>query len=143
MKTPSRRIQRGNANLLRLAHILDNIPPTAQANDGTPLYEQSAYLHECGAPSCALGHWAAHNPLRWVKRGGFVDRIVTDKQSKRLSYWLDSHGHLGPTRGAIMDFALNYQENEKLFSANGCDNAGNDAKKAARYIRAFVRSRAP
>ncbi len=46
----------GNANLLLLAEILEGADETHLAR-GEPTYNQRTWIHPCGTPACAIGHW--------------------------------------------------------------------------------------
>src|SRR5690606_39404894 len=50
--------------LLKLADILDAAQEAHQRKGG-PGYNQARYIHECGAPACAFGYWAAAHPERF------------------------------------------------------------------------------
>lgn len=102
----------GNRRLLKLAEILD----TADAKHkkkGEPTYNQFDYLHDCGTPACAGGHWD------WSAQGRRTGGQFQD--------WMTT-------------FALSNVESEQIFGRCGCGNA-RTAKQAAQYIRRFVARR--
>jgi hypothetical protein len=116
----------GNANLLKLADILD-AADALHAERGEPSYDQTQFAHPCGTPACALGHWGHANPETW--------------KFQSMGWW--RHINAGPNHhfdGAELDFALDACEASELFSMWGCAKA-ETAKAAADYIRAFVARR--
>ena len=105
----SSKIAAGQANLLRLADILEDADERHRAA-GRPTYRQAAHVHDCGTPACALSHWYAHLGRSWLD--GDLEEIEAD-------------------------FALDAAEAAELFSGSGCGNA-KTAKQAAAYLREFV-----
>jgi hypothetical protein len=122
----------GNRRLLRLAKILDKADALHKKR-GEPVYDQKNYVHPCGAPACAFGHWAFANPKKFNLRpvlGGNGE--IKSKNGKIWYTWDDIHTQ--------NEFSLTEEEAEKLFADNGCESA-RTAKQAAKYIRAFVKRR--
>jgi hypothetical protein len=111
-------IRAGNANLLKLAEILETADAEHQAK-GEPPYDQSTYAHHCGTPACAVGHWRA-----------FRGRIVVPAQAP----------HHQSAQVDRDDFALVDMEYYGLFGDFGCGDA-QTAKEAAAFIRTFVDNR--
>lgn len=111
---PARNQEEGNARLLELAAVLD----VAQ------YYEQSEFLHECGAPACAMGFFFRMHTERYKIVGG----VVCDVEGSR---WNSGEALQG-------DLHINTQEEYELFSLRGCGNAGHSGVDAANYIRGFV-----
>lgn len=118
-------IELGNERLLKLAAILDTADELHAAK-GEPTYQQSAYLHPCGTPACAMGHWAAANPDRW--------HIEPQDRS------VNSIIGLPYVEAVRQEFFINPSEEIDIFGMFGCDDALS-AKDAAAYIRAFVARR--
>jgi hypothetical protein len=118
----------GNQRLLELARILDTADELHQVK-GEPLYTQEFYMHTCGSPACALGHWAYHNQDRW---GFFATGSLP-----RLKGLEDSTS----MQSAQMEFDLCPEEARELFEIEGCGYA-KTAAEAAAYIRQFVENRA-
>jgi hypothetical protein len=110
-------------NLLKLAEILDEADDLHREAD-EPGYCQERYMHLCGTPACALGHWAAAYPNRWVWVYG------------RL-YYFDSERYWHPRDGSKLEFGLDTVGFDELFEADGCDDA-ETAAEAAEYIRGYV-----
>jgi hypothetical protein len=117
----------GQARLLELADILDRADEEHRAK-GEPGYSQRRFLHHCGTPSCALGHWAAAHPERWTMMTGIPGRWMPFNQ-------------IDPALTAGMhEFCITGGEWEELFEGIGCGGA-KTAKQAAAYIREFVKRR--
>lgn len=114
--------------LLRLATLLDARHATAKQ----PEYSQSCFTYQCGAPACALGHWAIENKERWKLklRGPF--RSYPDL------YYKQGNKLIHPMLGAELEFDLSENDVDELFGCTGCGNA-QSAAEAAAYIRDFVR----
>ena len=121
----------GAPRLLELADILERATKYRQdrwfhAWGEFSGYTNRGYLkHECGTPACALGHWAAANKDRWVSVDG--SPVLRDLSS------------MHPADSTAEDFCINEREHAELFGVNGCGDACDDGKKAAEYIREFVR----
>lgn len=123
MTRPATR-REGDRRLLRLAKILDGVPDEVMP-DGKHRYWQGAYQHPCGAPSCALGHWAEANRKRWN---------LDPPHLKSKSKYPSTFG------GCVAEFALRGNEDLDLFSISGCNNA-QSGPEAAAFIRKFVANR--
>jgi hypothetical protein len=116
-------ISLGNQRLLQLADILDTADERHRER-GEPGYCQYYHVHACGAPSCAIGEWAAANPQTWKLTGfGPVSRV----DGSRINH-------------ARSEFAIDIDQYDELFGYDGCKRA-KSAKDAATYIRAFVARR--
>lgn len=120
----------GNARLLRLADILD-AADAAHIEKHEPTYDQQRYVHSCGTPACALGHWAAANPDRWY--------VGVDSQGDP-DIFLRAADQMSLDDASCAEFCLTSREEARLFGLSGCSHARN-AKDAAAFIREFVRSR--
>lgn len=105
-------MNQGDANLLKLAGILDN----------AQFYDQKHYFSADG-PSCAMGHW-------------LYDKFKT---SRGLHEAMMNHCIMYEV--ATRDFQIGMVEYEVLFGAWGCNDAGSDSRKAAAFIRHFVATR--
>jgi len=106
--------QRGNANLLKLASILDKADAKHRARK-EPTYDQSKLRHDCGTPACAFGHWVSYVNSR---------HISTAEKSKLTDF-------------SRIAFNISGDEWSELFGMRGCCMA-RTAKDAAHYIRMFV-----
>lgn len=79
-------------------------------------YDQSSYIHQCGAPACLLGH-------SWAKNGM--------RRSDALEEYL---------RGVPVVIGATYwftSARAELFSVSGCGNARTDWRKAVGFVRAW------
>lgn len=115
----------GNRRLLRLAAYLSKVDAIHKRRK-EPAYSQDTFVHECGTPACALGHYAVLNPRRWH----LVFRAPSRINSEICS----------PRNDAKDEFDITGDEYWQLFSSYGCDGAAT-AKQAAAYIRNFVKQR--
>jgi hypothetical protein len=92
----------------------------AEIAESSGKYEQGSY-GRCGSPACLLGGYAWRNngsaAYAYLNTGGFWQKVLTE-------------------------FGLTSLEGYDLFGTTGCDDAGTDGKKAAAYVRRFVRERA-
>jgi hypothetical protein len=108
--TSQSRIEAGNANLLKLAAILD-AADALHAERGEPAYDQTQFSHPCGTPACALGHWGHANPATW--------------KFQSMGWW--RHVDALPIHhfdGAELDFELSAAEASELFGMWGCESTG-------------------
>lgn len=110
--------------LEELATILETADEE-HAKKNEPGYTQVAYVHPCGTPGCALGHWAVAHPDRWVVNPS-QERVV----SRNIS-------GISPFSSAVIEFGITFHEAEELFGGGGCDHA-ETAKEAAAYVRVFI-----
>jgi hypothetical protein len=115
----------GNRRLSKLADIL-HVADEKHKKKGEQTYDQAMFMHICGAPACALGHWAVANPRRWSLIFGGLPRLILDGEY--------------PLRDAMKEFCISEDEYDELFLGAGCGNA-QTAKQAAAYIRRFVKAR--
>lgn len=138
----------GQNRLLKLADILDEaqkkydrLKASKKFKKGEMGYDQKRFVHECGTPACALGHWAVHNPRRWrVKDGIPAFRGVMDPLSASCYQYGARRVEANGVTAATKDFGINLMESVKLFDGDGCGNA-RKASTAAKYIRRFVARR--
>ncbi len=86
-----------------------------------PSYDQYSYMHSCGTPACALGHYVASNK-RWV----LINRIPFLK-----------NGNKDLRQDTKDEFGITSDESDQLFGPTGCGRA-RTAKQAAWYIRQFL-----
>lgn len=117
------------ANLLRLADILDEAQKVYEKagikQNFIKGYYQGHFVHMCGAPACAIGHWAANTPTWSIDaKNELIER--DDPALRELPFF-----------GAGLDFELNSVQLSVLFEGGGCGRA-KTAKEAADYIRDFV-----
>lgn len=123
----------GDRRLLRLADILD-VADAKHRAQGEPTYVQGKFRFGCGTPACALGHHAVATPKRWTF-GDFSFPLLRNPPPE-----LPSPGHA--LSCAQVEFSLTETQAADIFGYSGCDRAST-AKKAARFIRRFVKARAP
>lgn len=110
--------------LEELATILETADEE-HAKKNEPGYRQMIYIHPCGSPGCALGHWAVAHPDRWIVNVD-LERVVF-----RYAY---GKSILSSTAS---EFGITDDEAEELIGIAGCGDA-RTAKEAATYIRAFI-----
>lgn len=118
-------MKRGTKRLFRLAKILFTADTKHKKKKEMP-YDQGRWLNPCGAPACALGHWAAHNPTRWT---------LTRLDSPHLR-----RGSDGVYQDAMKEFGIDQDGFYALFTGNGCGGA-HTAKEASRFIREFAKKK--
>ncbi len=123
----------GRQRLLFLADVLDIVDKGHELS-GERTYSQSAFVHPCGAPACALGHYAAQFPRKYQFKD--VTSAVTDHQKIVLAYRDGLYVSYDDNR-TINEFSITHDEARELFAGYGCGGAEN-AKEAAAYIRKFV-----
>lgn len=119
----------GNRRLLKLADILDTADALHKKRH-EPGYAQTRFAHPCGTPACALGHWAAANPRRWMISAG----------SPLGSVRLRGCYMLNEIAAGMDEFAIDMEQYYDLFGGWGCGGA-QTGKQAARFIRQFVQAR--
>ncbi len=98
-------------------------------------FNMDRLTHPCGAPACALGHYAARDDLQemfvlvpqehWYPGSGLRLKAAPTKQVSYTSRVVREH------------FGLTPAETHELFSASGCGEA-KSADQAAMYIERFV-----
>lgn len=120
----------GNKRLRSLALIV-----AAEKN-----YDQGAFSHSCGTPSCALGHWAAHNRSRWTRTSAVEPML--NKIPLNIPGIPDPTWASRSVQSGVHEFALSgKREWDELFGVTGCGGAGTDNALAAAYLRKFARRR--
>lgn len=116
----------GAKRLLKLADILA-VADKTHKQAGKPGYDQGNYAHHCGAPACALGHYAVHTPQRFKLDsyfGGVVD--------------LNGNCVYDDSPQILKEFGIDEYESDNIFGGWGCGDA-QTGKEAAKFIRAFVK----
>lgn len=109
-------------NLEELACVLD-VADDFHAMNGEEGYAQTRFVHPCGTPACALGHWVAHKypkKVNHLKDARQLGTIIVDICEKDFG---------------IAQWA--YSTWLKLFGPDGCKGAKTSIQAAA-YIREFV-----
>jgi hypothetical protein len=125
----------GRARLLFLASVLDIADKGHELGDEKG-YDQGKWVNECGSPACALGHYAAQYPKRFVLNPNWVSPV--GGRPYPVIQLRGSDARLGPqSTGILEEFSITSSESEELFSGSGCGDA-TTAKEAAAYIRKFV-----
>ena len=115
----------GNKRLLRLAAVIAT----------SDHYNQMVIIDDCGTPACALGHASYLWPKHFLIEAD-EDRYICEYKHSFLS------ARMLVMEGAEYFFSLSPNEVQRLFGAFGCNSARYDGKKAANYIRDFVRAAA-
>lgn len=118
--------------LRQLAQILDRADQQCKEHR-KPAYNQKRYLHRCGTPACALGHWAAAHPDRWdvfIDGGPTLKKLDPDNITSGLIAFIT-------VEHAAYEFGLTVPQARELFGSHGCGNA-KTSQEAAAYIRAFI-----
>jgi hypothetical protein len=101
-------------------------------------YDQTTWVNPCGSPACALGHYAAQYPKRFVLNPNWVSPI-TGLTRAVIHLRSSENSVLSPTSSIVTEeFQITESESEELFNGGGCGEA-KTAKEAAAYIRKFVR----
>jgi hypothetical protein len=122
-------IATGNRRLLKLARLIER----------RRAYDQSRYAHDCGTPACAWGTAVVNTPrlmklaASYMKERGHPKRMLEEG----ILWGANAFSNCN----AMDEFAITYAEASELFGNDGCGNAGKNAKKAAAYIREFVKRR--
>lgn len=115
------RFKESNKRLLKLAELLDTVPPK-QFDMGT---------WKCGTTACAAG-WAASD--KWFKDRGLT--LIPDRYWDDPEQWEIKFGQDVAFAAAAKFFLVTYEEAELLF--------GNDSatpKQEAKILRKFVENR--
>jgi hypothetical protein len=129
----------GNQRLMQLAGIVENAEH----------YNQGVFYRDISRAlgGCALGLWAEHNPERWEQLpvtaigGETLGWEPRFKGAKPRNWSLDMLLDNSAYHDAMKEFDLSPSEAIDLFGVCGCGNAGCDSRKAATFIRAFVKQR--
>lgn len=115
--------------LLNVASALREAPISRQ-------FDMDTYVHDCGAPACALGHYAGRPDLQRLltlritrHSYGVGQYAMTYKGSAEWADWGDIR--------VLEHFGLAGEEGQELFDAGGCGNA-QTAIQAANYIENFL-----
>lgn len=112
-----------------LSSILYNADRKHKMND-EPAYYQKMYVHACGTPACALGHYAMTPEAR--DRGWSLSNL----DNLRFRGFLISY----PDPQVLNEFGLTLDESFKLFGTQGCGKA-KSARQASLYIRKFLKKK--
>lgn len=93
----------------------------------------------CGTPACALGHFAARRDLQKLLKIQVSD---DDKKDEYACVRYVSCGSRTFFDDEILReyFGIDYNENNQLFSVDGCNKA-KTPKAAADYIEKFVKTK--
>lgn len=121
----------GARRLLRLAKILDTADALHKER-GERTYSQDVFVHHCGTPACALGHYAANNK----RRGWGFKAADYSFGTGHVTY--NGHSQSCADPRVLDEFDLSFTEAIELFSGDGC-NGARTGKQAAKYIQRFVK----
>jgi hypothetical protein len=106
-------IEASDVQIERLAAVVER----------SPTYQQLFYTNACGTPACLIGHHAAIN--------GWLNKVQDG------AAWMRAADELGIQYG--------YEDVNAtvipLFGVHGCNDAGNDGAKAARFLRDWMDGR--
>lgn len=107
-----------------------NVARALRESPNPDRFDMSMYVHSCGTPACALGHYAHRTDLQDV----FVidedgDLLVREDGGLR---WAQN-----PMTAADIHFGLAREFGNELFDTDGCGGA-ETAIEAAEYIERFV-----
>jgi hypothetical protein len=126
----------GDERLLRVAQACRESPHPQAFNMGM-------FVHACGTPACALGHYGARQDLQNVYRVIRSCRFGND-QRDMVAYDLEAarRGAYRPDvdEVAYEHFELDYRQYTELFACDGCGGA-QTPEQAADYIERFVARR--
>ncbi len=111
----------------RLLSVVRALEEAKEPEPGKPGFSMSMFVHGCGTPACALGHYAARRDLQ-SEFEIVGDQLMFKNGTHPL---LDGSLHFG------FD-ALDLDHMSELFSASGCGGA-KTRHEAADYIRDFIR----
>lgn len=95
-------------------------------------FNMSIYVHECGTPACALGHYGLRQDLQSLlvyapdKPYG---KDLRSAETRQLVSYQDYE--------VLEHFGITYDQSEELFDSDGCGNA-QTAIEAAQYLEEFV-----
>jgi hypothetical protein len=104
-------------------------------------FSMERYMHPCGAPACALGHYASREDLQSEFK--LRHNIPGDDEWLNASNGVvDKHGVPVHYDSSVIQehFEIGWDDAEELFSENGCHFA-RTANDAAAYIYHWVKSR--
>lgn len=112
--------------LRKVVRALREVPPE-QKSEFTMVH----YVHDCGTPACALGHFAARRDLQRVFKI-FPNRSPSRKAEARY------RGNDWDLLSSGDYFGLERAQMNELFGPAGCDDAETPLQ-AARYIERFIK----
>jgi hypothetical protein len=113
------------------AQRLLNVARACRESRNPERFTMRKYIHECGTPACAFGHYALRDDLQDFVRIVSGPMIVLQTTGDHLA-----GSHL------LHHFAIGIWEWEELFGPGGCDKA-DTPEKAARFIEKFVEQKYP
>jgi hypothetical protein len=117
---------------------LDRLRKVVQALREVPREQKSkftmvCFVHSCGTPGCALGHFAARRDLQRAFK--IVKSVGRHGQPIARAYYRGDWDLLYASRDY---FGLSCTEAEDLFGTRGCGDAKTPIQ-AARYIERFIK----
>lgn len=122
MSKPKVRLDR----LRKVVQALREVP-----REQKPYFTMGRYVHDCGTPACALGHFAARRdlqrPFKILPNGSPGPKA----EARYRGDW-----NLLGEAGAY--FGLDQDQMYELFNIDGCNYAKTPAQ-AARYIERFIK----
>lgn len=117
---------------------LDRLRKVVQAlrevpREQKPHFTMSCYVHNCGTPACALGHFAARRDLQRAFK--IVKSVNWSGQRIARAY---CNGDWDLLTCSIAYFGLTGPQADDLFGPVGCNRAETPAQ-AASYIERFIK----
>lgn len=108
------------------AERLLNVVRALRESLAPELFDMELYVHECGSPACALGHYAMRPDFQddFTIQGGNI------RYQGAFCFW-NAHD------AAARHFDITKDEAKELFDDDGCGGA-RTIDEAADYIVAFV-----
>lgn len=121
-----------------------NVARALRESPAPEKFTMGSYLHTCGTPACALGHYAARRDLQSIfkpfkgKWAGFVSlvepRYEIDPDGDN---YFSAHDVDYDEKEVLEHFEIDDEQARELFSGEGCGGA-RTAFEAAEYIENFV-----
>lgn len=113
--------------LRKVVRALREVPPEEKSE-----FTMAHYVHDCGTPACALGHFAARRDLQRAFK------IVKRASCTRGTYAQALYGNDSDLLSSGDYFGLERAQMNELFGPAGCDDAETPLQ-AARYIERFIK----
>jgi len=111
----------------RGAKRLMNVVRALRESPNPDMFTMEIFLHPCGTPGCALGHYLCRTDLQKTFKVIDADNVRIATKNIESDFFHDVKEHFG----------LSHEWYGELFSETGCGNA-KTAEEAAKYIQDFV-----
>jgi hypothetical protein len=109
--------------LMNVVRALREAPPEVARR-----FDMHRYVHRCGTPACAFGHYAARTDLQ---------NAFEINRDSSTAYVITSRGDVPDPLEIERHFDLNEDDHIDLLGTEGCRNA-KTTTEAADYIEAFI-----